>query len=133
MKELTSKTEVLRKDRSKLVETNKQLKTEIERIKPENNTGNGVSSLYSVINGLATKTNIRLLSLKPGKEINTDKSIEIPFELTVSDKYHKIGLFINQIENNGGLCKVDKVIISGHKTGEHTVDAAINLSFFKIK
>lgn len=76
------------------------------------------SSVMNRLGVVAKESNVRLISIKPGREENQPLYIKTPFVLVMgADNYHAIGKFVSAIENEPGIYFVDAVNIMAQEKG----------------
>lgn len=70
------------------------------------------SSLINTINNMARDSNIKIISIKPGREEAVSVYTRYPFILNISaNSYHAVGKFISKIENHPDVYFVDAMNI----------------------
>jgi Tfp pilus assembly protein PilO len=71
------------------------------------------TSVMSIISNIAAEATVKIVSIKPGKEVVNPEYTKLPFELSVSAKdYHTLGRFISGLENYETVFVVENINIA---------------------
>lgn len=99
-------------------------------------TQNELPTIIEQISSLANKNSVKIMEIKPvreqgGQDKGNIKAKFVPLSVAIDlfADYHRLGAFINDLENSPQLVEVDKLVIANEKTDmqQQKIDLGINV------
>ena len=99
-------------DYYQLKKKKKKLQKEIQEFVFNQNQQTHLSNILSFLSQSARKEGVRILSIKPQSAAKVKKHIELPIEVDVTTKFHRLGRFLNNIETSDSIIRVKSIDIT---------------------
>jgi type IV pilus assembly protein PilO len=77
-----------------------------------------VADILRRIQGLATKSNLKIQRFQPGKVVQQKLYAEIPYKLQAEGTYHNLGAFFDQISKFPRIINVSEISIKTNTPAE---------------
>jgi type IV pilus assembly protein PilO len=88
-----------------------ELESRLENLRQVIPEEKDVADILRRIQGLATKSNLKIQRFQPGKVVQQKMYAEIPYKLTADGTYHNLGAFFDQISKFPRIINVSEITI----------------------
>ena len=87
-------------------------------------------ALLKIISHIASDSGINITNFEPGKQSAKDFYVEIPFKLSITTSYHKLGTFLNNLSYQPRLIIVTDIQMVAVASSESNVGLTISATVF---
>jgi len=95
-----------------------ELESRLENLRQVLPEEKDVADILRRIQGLATKSNLKIQRFQPGKVVQQKLYAEIPYKLQAEGTYHNLGAFFDQISKFPRIINVSEISIKANTPAE---------------